>query len=51
MFTGGCVVTPDSAVSLANASQLLGVGKDELQDSLISRVMQSKGGLKGTIIK
>lgn len=51
-FLGGCKVKGGSEQSLTTAATLLGVEKDELRDSLISRVMQAtKGGVKGTVIK
>lgn len=38
--------------SLTTAAGLLGVDREELRDSLISRVMQAtRGGVKGTAIK
>lgn len=46
------MVTAASTSSLSQASQLLGVDKDELNDALVSRVMQAtRGGTKGTVIK
>ncbi|XP_064629701.1 unconventional myosin-VI-like isoform X2 [Lineus longissimus] len=49
---GGSKVTSSSAQSLNNAAILLGVDKEELCDSLVSRVMQAtRGGVKGTAIK
>ncbi|XP_043204148.1 unconventional myosin-VI-like isoform X1 [Amphibalanus amphitrite] len=48
---GGCMVSPSSEQSLATAAALLGVDPDELNQALLSRVMQtSKGGAKGTVI-
>lgn len=47
---GGCRVANNSLPSLSAAATLMGVGPDELQQCLLSRVMQtSKGGAKGTI--
>ena len=38
--------------SLKMAAGLLGVDREELRDSLVSRVMQAtRGGVKGTAIK
>lgn len=49
---GGCSVTKVAEDSLQMAATLLGVDKDELRDSLTSRVMQAqRGGNKGTAIK
>ncbi|KAL5010725.1 hypothetical protein ScPMuIL_013030 [Solemya velum] len=49
---GGCMVSSASEGNLSVAATLLAVDKDELKDSLISRVMQTtKGGVKGTVIK
>ncbi|KAK3696816.1 hypothetical protein RRG08_016866 [Elysia crispata] len=49
---GGCCVSKSAEESLAMAASLLGVDKEELRDSLISRVMQAtRGGMKGTAIK
>ncbi|XP_074640045.1 unconventional myosin-VI-like isoform X2 [Tubulanus polymorphus] len=49
---GGCKISGGSEVSLRIAATMLGVDKDELNEALVSRVMQtSKGGLKGTVIK
>lgn len=49
---GGCRVMKCSETSLINAAQLLGTETDELSESLITRIMQSKaGGRQGTIIK
>ncbi|GFS27455.1 unconventional myosin-VI-like [Elysia marginata] len=49
---GGCSVSKSAEESLTMASSLLGVDKEELRDSLISRVMQAtRGGMKGTAIK
>ncbi|XP_037079769.1 unconventional myosin-VI-like [Pollicipes pollicipes] len=48
---GGCMVSPSSEKALASAAALLGVDPDELNQALLSRVMQtSKGGAKGTVI-
>lgn len=48
---GGCRVTAASDGSLANAAQLFGVDKEDLHQSLVSRIMQtSRGGVKGTAI-
>ncbi|GFO13827.1 hypothetical protein PoB_004033200, partial [Plakobranchus ocellatus] len=49
---GGCSVNKSAEESLSMAASLLGVDKEELRDSLISRVMQAtRGGMKGTAIK
>lgn len=49
---GGCKVGKAAEDSLQTAASLLGVDKEELRDSLISRVMQAtRGGSKGTAIK
>jgi len=49
---GGCSVSKVAEDSLQMAATLLGVDKDELRDSLTSRIMQAKrGGSKGTAIK
>ncbi|XP_059157656.1 unconventional myosin-VI-like [Physella acuta] len=49
---GGCKVVKAAEDSLQMAASLLSVDKDELRDSLISRVMQAtRGGSKGTAIK
>lgn len=49
---GGCKVVAAAEDSLAAAAGLLGVDREELRDSLISRVMQAtRGGVKGTAIK
>ncbi|CAH1799090.1 unnamed protein product [Owenia fusiformis] len=48
---GGCKVTKATEGTLAHAASLLGSEKDELREALITRVMTSKGGLKGTVIK
>jgi Myosin heavy chain len=48
---GGCQVCAKSEKSLTVASKLMGVDPGELQQALVSRVMQSsRGGLKGTVI-
>ncbi|CAG0920544.1 unnamed protein product [Notodromas monacha] len=48
---GGCRVAAGSEAALAAAASLLGVNAGELQQALLSRVMQTaKGGYKGTII-
>ena len=48
---GGCMVSPSSEQALNTAAALLGVDPDELNQALLSRVMQtSKGGAKGTVI-
>ncbi|KAK7077209.1 Unconventional myosin-VI [Halocaridina rubra] len=48
---GGCMVTPGCENSLKMAASLMGVDPMELNQALLSRVMQtSKGGLKGTVI-
>ena len=45
------MVSPSSQQSLSTAAGLLGVDPDELNQALLSRVMQtSKGGAKGTVI-
>lgn len=49
---GGSRVTKSSEGSLIIAAKLLGMDKDELQEALVSRVMQAaRGGVKGTVIK
>ena len=49
---GGCKVTAGSEGALETTGALLGVDKEELRESLTSRIMQaSRGGLKGTVIK
>lgn len=49
---GGCKVVKSAEDSLLMTASLLGVDKEELRDSLISRVMQAtRGGTKGTAIK
>ncbi|CAG5120933.1 unnamed protein product, partial [Candidula unifasciata] len=49
---GGCKVVKSAEDSLQTTASLLGVDKEELRDSLISRVMQAtRGGTKGTAIK
>ncbi|XP_066985117.1 myosin heavy chain 95F isoform X5 [Macrobrachium rosenbergii] len=48
---GGCMVSPGCENSLKMAASLMGVDPMELNQALLSRVMQtSKGGLKGTVI-
>ncbi|XP_069956344.1 unconventional myosin-VI isoform X2 [Cherax quadricarinatus] len=48
---GGCMVSPGCDGSLKTAAALMGVDSAELNQALLSRVMQtSKGGLKGTVI-
>lgn len=48
---GGCHVSPRSEKSLAVAATLMGVDKEELRQSLVSKVMMTaRGGLKGTVI-
>ena len=45
-------MTDGAQNSLETAATLLGLDKDELHESLTSRIMQaSRGGLKGTVIK
>lgn len=45
------MVSPSSMENLATAAQLMGVNPEELNQALLSRVMQTaKGGLKGTVI-
>lgn len=45
-------MTKQTEGSLYTAAQLLGLDKDELQEALVSRVMQAaRGGIKGTVIK
>lgn len=47
---GGCQVRADSRPALQTAAHLIGIEVDELEQSLLSRVMQtSKGGHKGTV--
>ncbi|KAL8606769.1 Unconventional myosin-VI [Nucella lapillus] len=49
---GGCKVKAGAEESLTTAAGLLGVDREELRDSLVSRVMQAiRGGVKGTAIK
>lgn len=49
---GGCKVVVAAEGSLTTAAGLLGVDREELRDSLVSRVMQAtRGGMKGTAIK
>nr|XP_034335577.1 unconventional myosin-VI isoform X2 [Crassostrea gigas] len=49
---GGCKVSPSTETSLDTASSLLGLPKEELRESLVSRIMQTaRGGSKGTAIK
>ncbi|ESO83449.1 hypothetical protein LOTGIDRAFT_133465 [Lottia gigantea] len=49
---GGCMITKAAEDSLVTAAGLIGVNKEELRESLTSRVMQtSRGGVKGTAIK
>lgn len=48
---GGCQVSKSSEYSLLITSKLLGVDPIKLRQSLVSRVMQSKGvGIKETVI-
>ena len=50
-FSGGCMVSPSCEGSLRIAAGLMGIDHEELNQALLSRVMQtSKGGLKGTVI-
>lgn len=52
LCAGGCKVMAAAEDSLTTAAGLLGVDREELRDSLISRVMQAtRGGVKGTAIK
>lgn len=45
-------MSASSDTSLLTAASLLGCEKDDLKESLVSRVMQAaRGGTKGTIIK
>ncbi|RWS06113.1 unconventional myosin-VI-like protein [Dinothrombium tinctorium] len=47
---GGCrVKSGNSELSLQTAADLLGLDAEELRQSLLSRLMQSKGGYKGTV--
>uniref|UniRef100_F1KUD1 Myosin-VI n=1 Tax=Ascaris suum TaxID=6253 RepID=F1KUD1_ASCSU len=48
---GGCMVDAKSEESLRLAASLLGVDPTELRHGLISRIMQSKAGAMGTIIR
>ncbi|XP_041352149.1 unconventional myosin-VI-like [Gigantopelta aegis] len=49
---GGCKVSSSAEESLEIVSRLIDVDKQELRDSLTSRVMQAtRGGTKGTAIK
>ncbi len=46
------MMTKGSEGALINASNYLGCDKDELCESLTSRIMQAqRGGAKGTVIK
>jgi len=47
--TGGCMIAPSSANSLAITAELLGLEQEELTSALLSRVMQGKGSF-GTVI-
>lgn len=47
---GGCQVSEKSQSSLVITAQLIGVDPSELRQALVTRVMQSKGGVKGTVI-
>ncbi|TKR77185.1 hypothetical protein L596_018202 [Steinernema carpocapsae] len=47
---GGSMVDPETEDSLAIASKLLGLGDFELRNGLLSRMMQTRGGPKGTMI-
>uniref|UniRef100_T1IYX2 Myosin motor domain-containing protein n=1 Tax=Strigamia maritima TaxID=126957 RepID=T1IYX2_STRMM len=48
---GGCRISPVSESALMVSASLMGVDREELRQSLISRIMQtSKGGMKGTVI-
>ena len=47
---GGCQVAAKSEASLEITAQLIGVDACELRQALVTRVMQSKGGVKGTVI-
>ncbi|KAK0416370.1 hypothetical protein QR680_012444 [Steinernema hermaphroditum] len=47
---GGCMVDPKAEESLACASRLLGLDVYELRHGLTSRMIQSRGGIKGTMI-
>lgn len=52
LLTGGCQVMKSAEDSLQTTASLLGVDKEELRDSLTSRIMQAtRGGTKGTAIK
>lgn len=45
------MVSPGCEASLRTAAELMGLDPQELNQALLSRVMQtSKGGLKGTVI-
>ncbi|WAR09213.1 MYO6-like protein [Mya arenaria] len=49
---GGCKLADATTKSLLVVAVLLGVEKEELQEALITRVMQAtRGGVKGTAIK
>ena len=51
-ITGGSHVCKETEVSLIHAAKFIGVDPGELQEALVSRVMQaSRGGVKGTVIK
>jgi len=48
---GGCQISMRSEKSLAVAASLMGLDKEELRQSLVSKVMMTaRGGLKGTVI-
>uniref|UniRef100_A0A915AE15 Myosin motor domain-containing protein n=1 Tax=Parascaris univalens TaxID=6257 RepID=A0A915AE15_PARUN len=48
---GGCMVDAESEESLQLGASLLGIDPVELRHGLISRIMQSKAGAMGTIIR
>ncbi|XP_014677124.1 PREDICTED: unconventional myosin-VI-like [Priapulus caudatus] len=48
---GGSVVSNVGSNALSLTSAIFGLENDELRDALTARVMQSKGGVKGTVIK
>ncbi|CAD5206425.1 unnamed protein product [Bursaphelenchus okinawaensis] len=49
---GGCKITSASEFSADWAAKLMGIGKHELVNGLVSRIMQpTRGGIKGTVIQ
>ncbi|XP_066283069.1 unconventional myosin-VI-like isoform X6 [Branchiostoma lanceolatum] len=50
--SGGCIVPQSSDKALAVTAELMGLGKEELQEALTTRVMQTaRAGPGGTVIK